>query len=400
MRGTTAPLARQSSHLPDPAFWRDRPVCITGGSGFLGYHLALELLALGARVRLLGLLPTKAHHPLLRQQRLVECLFGDVRDPALVREATAGCDVIFHSAAIVAFTGKALRQMSTVNLDGTRNVLAAAGPGTRVVHISSIVTVGGSRLGESLTEDSPFPSETLAIAYVRSKRAAEELALEASGRRDVVVTNPGFLVGPHDYGPTDMGRYCLRFWKGRLPLALPGGLCLADVRDVACGQLLAAERGKSGRRYLLGGANWTFPQLMRALAQAAGLRPPSVARLPAWLLTPLAVGATGLAWLLGGPPYPSLQHARLSRYYWYARWDRAVAELGYHPRPLAVSLADSYQWFCSRKNMRPRGIFKRWVCPVPPVAGGSRVIEAQLEREEARSERETMKCASGSTSSP
>jgi dihydroflavonol-4-reductase len=378
MAGASSTPAGEGGVLPDPSFWRGRSVCVTGGSGFLGYQLVELLRELGARVRLLGLPPTKQHHPLLRQQAVVECMFGDMRDPAVVLEAVAGCDIIFHTAAVVAFTGRALRHMHAVNLEGTRNVLAAAGPGVRVVHTSSIVTVGGSRAGEALTEDSPFPAETLTIHYVRSKRAAEEQALEAAARQDVVVTNPGFLVGPHDYGPTDMGRYCLRFWKGRLPLALPGGLCLADARDVARGHLLAAEHGVSGRRYILGGENWTYPQLMHGLAQAARVQPRGVVRLPACLLTPLAVAATGLGWLRGGRPYPSLQHARLSRYYWFARSDRAAQELGYRPRPLAACLTDTYRWFCSRKNMRPRGLFAWWVRPARPGGPCPVVIEAQV----------------------
>jgi dihydroflavonol-4-reductase len=360
--------------MPDPAFWHGRPVCVTGGSGFLGQHLVEQLLALQARVRVLSL-PPRADHPLLRRPA-VEWVQGDVRDPSAVRRAVAGCELVFHTAAVVAFSGPALRAMDAVGLEGTRNVLAAAGRAARVVHTSSVVAVGGSRNGEPLSEDSPFPNDTLALPYVRSKRAAEALALEATGRQDAVVVNPCFLVGPADHGPTDMGRLCLRLWKGRLPLALPGGINVVDVRDVARGHILAAERGRSGRRYILGGQDCTFRRLQADLAAAAGLRPRGLPRLPGFLVRPLAAAATALSWLQGKPPSLSLQHARLSRYYWFARSDRARRELGYQARPLAECLADTYRWFCSRKDLRPRRLNAWWMRPQPAAAAA--VLAAQV----------------------
>jgi dihydroflavonol-4-reductase len=341
---------------PDPVWWRGRRVCVTGGSGFLGWHLVEQLRALGARVRLLAL-PPGAAHPLTGCPD-VECFWGDVRDAALVRRAVAGCDVIFHTAAVVAFSGPALRLMDTVGREGTRNVLAA-GREARIVHTSSSMAVGGSCHPEPLTEDSPFLAETLALTYVRSKRQTEALALEASGRQDVVIVNPSFLIGPQDYGPSELGRFCLRFWKGRIPLALPGGINVVDVRDAARGHILAAEHGKSGRRYLLGGEDRTFVQLMAELAQVAGLRLRVLLRLPPFLLGPVAASATVLAWLRRRPPYPSLQQARLGRYYWFVRSDRARRELGYQPRPLAECLTDTYRWFETRRTLR-RCWFNAW----------------------------------------
>jgi dihydroflavonol-4-reductase len=358
---------------PDPASWRGRPVCVTGGSGFLGFHLVEQLRALGARVRILSL-PPEATHPLAGCSEL-ECFWGDVRDAALVRRAVVSCEVIFHTAAVVAFSGPALRLMDSIGREGTRNVLAAAGQGTRIVHTSSIMAVGGTRTGEPLTEASPFPDATLKLAYVRAKRQAEALALEAADRQDVVVVNPAFLIGPRDYGPSEMGRFCLRFWKGRMPLALPGGINVVDVRDVALGHILAAERGRSGRRYILGGEDRTFAELMAALATVAGLRPRAVPRLPAFLLGPTAAVTTALAWLRGRPAYPSWQHARLGRYLWYARSVRARHELGYRPRPLAECLTDTYHWFQERNDLRRRWLNAWWMrqqsLPAPSASEGA-----------------------------
>src|SRR5439155_20560421 len=114
----------------------------------------------------------------------------------------------------------------------------------------------------------------LQVDYVRAKRAAEQAALNAArGGQDVVVVNPGYLLGPDDHEPSVMGRMCVRAWKGRLPLAAPGGYNLVDVRDVAVGHLLAAEHGQSGQRYILGGENLRIQDFLRRLATVAGLRP-------------------------------------------------------------------------------------------------------------------------------
>ncbi|HMC66163.1 MAG TPA: NAD-dependent epimerase/dehydratase family protein, partial [Gemmataceae bacterium] len=272
---------------PSPDFWARKRVCVTGGTGFLGYHIVQQLVTLGARVRVLAL-PPNPEHPLLKASN-VEFMRGDVRDLAVVRGAVAACDVIFHTAGVVAVWGQALQRMNSVHVEGTRNVLAAAGSDARIVHTSSVVAVGASRDGDVLNEDSPFNLNGVRIDYVQAKRAAEQLAFAAAARgRHVIVTNPGYLLGPEDHEHSVMGRFCLRFWKGRMPVAPPGGLSLADVRDVARGHLLAAEHGRAGRRYILGGENRTFTQFMAELARVGGMSPRILLRLPWWSLRVLA----------------------------------------------------------------------------------------------------------------
>jgi dihydroflavonol-4-reductase len=348
---------------PDPRFWAGRTVCVTGGTGFLGYHLVQQLVSVGAQVRVLAL-PPGPDHPLLGLPT-VEQHHGDVRDAAVVRRATADCSVIFHTAGVVAVWGPALARMHSVHVNGTRQVLDAAPPYARVVHTSSLVAVGASRAAEVLTEESPFNLAALRIDYVQAKRAAEQIALDAAQRgRPVVVTNPGYLVGPDDHERSVMGRFCLRFWKGRLLLApAGGGWNLVDVRDVARGHLLAAEHGQPGRRYLLGGENLRIPDFMALLARVAGLRPRLLPSLPGWALYALAGASTCRAWFTNREPYPSLQHVRLNRYHWFCRSDRARHELGYQARPLAQTLADTYHWYRARGEIRWHGLSRWWMQP-------------------------------------
>jgi dihydroflavonol-4-reductase len=344
---------------PDRSFWRGRRVCVTGGTGFLGTHLVGQLRGLGAAVRVFAL-PPPLNHP-LRRLPDVECAWGNLLDPAAVRRAVAGRDVIFHTAGTVAVWGPALHRMHAIHRDGTRHVLAACDPGARLVHTSSIVAVGASTDGEPLTEDSAFNLRDLAIDYVHAKYAAEAEAL-ASGL-DVVVTNPGYLVGPDDPEGSVMGRLCARVWKGRLPVAPPGGFNLVDVRDVAAGHLLAAERGRGGRRYVLGGMNLSLRQFLRLLADAAGLHPRALPQVPLWALRVVALLAEGRARLTGREPYPSFQHARLNSWYWYVRSDRARDELGYRPRPLTDTLADAYRWYAAAGRVPLRGLRRWWMRP-------------------------------------
>jgi dihydroflavonol-4-reductase len=337
---------------PDPAYWSGRTVCVTGGTGFLGFHLVRLLGELGARVRVFALDP-RADHP-IRSLPNAQLMPGDVLDPVVVRRALAGCSVVMHAAGIVAVWGPALKKMWPVHVDGTRNVLDALEPGARLVHTSSVVAVGASRTRTVLNEDSPFHLQQLKLDYVQAKRAAEALALGSS--KDVVVVNPGYLIGPEDYDRSVMGQFCRRFWRGAAPIAPPGGLNLVDVRDVAAGHLLAAELGQRGRRYILGGEDHDYRSFVRQLCEVAGLRPRWIPYVPRPLFTLGAAVNQLRSWLRGRKPYPSLAHARLNRYFWFYSSDRARHELGYDPRPVRQSLADAYAWWNAGEPFQYRGL--------------------------------------------
>jgi dihydroflavonol-4-reductase len=291
-------------------------------------------------------------------------VFGDLRDPAIATRALSGCDVVFHTAGIVAFWGPALERMHGVHVEGSANVVRATPRAARLVHTSSIVAIGASRAEEVLTEDAAFNLDGLAVDYVRAKRAAEQVALNAAGRgRNVVVVNPCYLVGPGDHERSVMGRFCLRFWKGRVPFTPPGGFNLVDVRDVARGHLLAAEHGQAGRRYILGGENHTHASFLTLLAATAGYRPRAQPRFPPWALDLLASLSEGWAWLTGREPCPSRQHACLQRYHWFYSSGRAERELGYRARPLVQTLAETWSWYAPSGCLPLRGINRWWMRP-------------------------------------
>lgn len=345
--------------IPDRNFWSGRPVCVTGGTGFLGWHIVQQLLDLGARVRVCALKPSD-RHPVHVEKR-VETFYGDIRDSAVVSRAVAGCSVVFHTAGLVAVWGKLLEQMWSIHVDGTACVLQAADKDARIVHTSSVTTVGGTRRGDLLNEETPFNLDGTKIAYLRAKLAAELAVLQAAAEgRDAVVTNPGYLVGPLDLECSLMGRLCIRVWKGRVPVIPPGGMNLVDVRDVATGHLLAAERGKAGTRYVLGGENHRFKSFLQMMAEVADYRPRMMPPMPWLLLASVAVMAELHSKMTGREPYPSLGHMRANRYCWFATSHKAIAELGFQPRPLIESLRDTYTWHMAQESIRLRGV-NRWL---------------------------------------
>ena len=316
----------------DPRFWNGKQVCVTGGTGLLGYQVVRCLLDAGADVRVMALQP-EARTRWSGDQR-VRLIWGDVRDPFLVRHAVSGCDVVFHLAGVVAVWGAALEAGQRRPRRRHQERPGGRARPARVVVTSSVVTVGASLDREPLDEESEFTLDHLKIDYVHAKRAAERVALGHAARGgDVVVTNPGYLIGPDDFERSVMGRFCVRYWRGMLPVSPPGGVNLVDVRDVARGHLLAAERGRAGQRYILGGENRTFAEFMAVLAEVVGFRPRATPVLPYWGIAALA--GCGECPLVAHPahPYPALQHARLNRYHWFYRSDRAASELGYDEPP-------------------------------------------------------------------
>jgi dihydroflavonol-4-reductase len=336
--------------------WPGRRVLVTGGTGFLGFHLCRSLSAKGARVRSLAL-PAPEHHPI--RSLPIEIRDGDIRDAAAVRRATANCDVIFHAAGNVAVWGPGLRAMHDIHVHGTRNIVQAAGQSIPVIHTSSITAVGATRRGDVLDEESEFALQNLRVDYVHAKRQAEIIARDAGA----IVVNPGYLIGPDDHEPSVMGKFCDRVWKGKMGLAAPGGYNLVDVRDVAAGHLQAAERGQPGRRYILGGTNLDLRDFMRLLLREANLSPRWLPRLPMAAMW-LAAGLAELrAWKTRREPYPSFQHVRLNGYRWFVTSQRAQAELGYMPRDIGTTIKEMYAWYIGQRVVHWRGLTRWWLRP-------------------------------------
>ncbi|MDH3717103.1 MAG: NAD-dependent epimerase/dehydratase family protein, partial [Planctomycetota bacterium] len=274
----------------------------------------------------------------------VDVCYGDIRDSEAVRQTAAGVDLIIHAAAMVKIGRTNIEQFRAVNVDGSRNVaLAARAENVRMVHVSSTDAVGLNSLEEPADEDTPF-DKTITTPYIVTKYEAEqEIAAQITEGLDAVIVNPSFMLGPWDWKPSS-GQMLLQVARGRCWLAPVGHFSVADARDVADGILAAVEKGQRGRRYILAGRTLSYLDGWRMFAEVTGGRKPRRTLGP--------VGARIVGWigdvrgLITGeePPYNSgaVSIANLPRNYSSAR---AVAELGYHNRPLEETVEETWRWF-------------------------------------------------------
>jgi dihydroflavonol-4-reductase len=278
-------------------------VFLTGGTGFVGRHVARELREMGAYVR----------------DERVELL-----DRRALEEAFERYEAVVHIAALYSYDADPAL-IERVNVEGTRNVIAACrNVGIRRLLFTSTAGTCGPVPGRLATEEDEPPAWELSVPYKRSKIAAEKLALEAGA----IVVNPTTPIGDGDRRPTPTGRMVRDVATGRIRgYVATTGLNVVDVRDVARGHALALERGEEGERYLLGGANLPLADLFAAIADAAG-RPHPTIQVP----YSVAVGAARLGLV-------NRHEVRLARLPMYFSSEKAENALGYRPGPVGPALA-------------------------------------------------------------
>ena len=318
---------------------------VTGGTGFIGGAVVRRLLNEGHEVRALV-------RPGADTQQLdnlaVEQVQGNLRDADSLRTGVAGCDWVFHVAALYAYWGYHWEDFYNTNVEGTRRVLEAAldeGVG-RVVYTSSIAALGVHKDRAPANEDTPSSLEDRIGPYQRSKFMAEEVARDfAQQGLPVVIVNPSTPVGVGDHKPTPTGQIIVDFLNGRMFGYVNTGLNIVDVDVVATGHLLAAERGKIGERYILGGENLTLKQILDILAEVSG-EPPVRLRIPHWVALAFAYVDAGLAQLdPARTPTATPDKVRLSgRYEWFDA-SKAVRELGLPQTPARDALQKAVEWY-------------------------------------------------------
>ena len=319
-------------------------VLVTGANGFVGSHLCRQLRQAGAEVR--GLVRQGSDRRLLEGQEL-ELVEGDLRDPSAVEAAVADCEQVYHCAALVQFFVPDRAAMQATNVDGTRNVLEAARRAgvKRFVHTSTVAVLKRHSDGTPATEDQLLDAKDAQGAYEATKLEADLLAHQAAREGlPLVVVNATAPVGCGDYKPSPIGKVIINFLRGKIPAYTDTGLNLVDVRDLAAGHMLAAEKGRSGERYVLSGENLVFADFLRLLSELSGVPAPTV-RIPYALA--LVGGLLGevTGRLTRQDPLACLASVRTSKHPHYASCDKARAELGYDPRPVREALAEEIAWF-------------------------------------------------------
>ncbi len=316
---------------------------VTGATGHLGSMLCRALVEEGVAVRAFV---RKGSSRIAIADLDLEIATGDVLDGASFTAAARGCDVVFHAAAIFAIHTREPELLERVATMGVKNaVLAAASAGARLVHTSSVTAAGFGRFpGDVLDEDSW--ATDLTVPYYRAKLASERLAIEAAAEKgvDLVRVLPAIVLGPGDYRVTPSSKLFVDMLAGRGATADGGGNVI-DVRDAAKAMIAAAERGRAGGRYILGGENVNARDLGVIAERLTGRAVPHIS-LPRWAMTGIAAGMELASSLTGRAP--SLTRAAVrdvfGRYLWYDV-TRARTELGLTTRPLEATLTDTARFF-------------------------------------------------------
>jgi len=281
----------------------------------------------------------------------VETVTGDLRDPSSLGRAVAGCGLVFHVAADYRLWSKNSGEMYASNVDGVRNMLAAAQVAgvERLVYTSTVGCIGVPEGGVG-DESQPCSLEQMAGDYKRSKFLGEQVALEfARDGFPVVIVNPTAPMGDHDFKPTPTGQIVVDFLRGAMPAFIDTGLNVVSVKDVAIGHLLAGERGTPGERYILGSENLTLRRILQDLAEIGGRKAPTV-ELPYFAAWTAGAFGSALAAITGKPPRVSLEAVRMAKQKVWVSHEKAARELGYAPRAAREALVDAVAWFESHRS--------------------------------------------------
>jgi dihydroflavonol-4-reductase len=316
---------------------------VTGGSGFIGSALVLELLRRGQAVRALV---RSREHPGNLAGLDVELVEGDLLDRESQHRALEGCDRVYHLAAVYANWLRDRSLIRHTNVEGTRNLLQACleRKVERVVYTSSTAALGAH--GKTPADESAeFNLGYTGENYFISKYQAEQVALKfASKGLPVVIVNPTNPLGPRDIKPTPTGGLIINLLKGRLPGYVDGGINVVDVDDVAVGHVLAMEKGQPGAKYILGNANFSIREYFQMIAEVGGGKAPSM-KIPLPVAVATAYLYEAIAAITQKPPLTTPGWVKVGSRYLFWNPTKAIRELGLPQTPVRDGMQKAIAWF-------------------------------------------------------
>jgi dihydroflavonol-4-reductase len=320
---------------------------ITGGTGFIGANLVAYLNTQKTTARVLR---RKSSSVEALEGLDYELCIGDILDsPDSLAEKMTGCDWIFHIAAVSDYWRQNKQRLYKVNVDGTRNVLAAAklAKVERFVFTSSLAAMGIPTNGQLLNESSEFNLLPNQFPYGHSKYLAEKEVRKATAAGlPGIIVNPSVVIGPRDVNLIS-GSIIVEAAKGRLRIYPPGGVNYVAVEDVAAGHYEAALNGRTGERYILAGENLTHQEAAKIICQVIGRRPPYVG-LPSWSLSIFAVGVSVARKFLGNRIPLDANQVRISGKKVYADDSKTREKLNLLKTPFVAAVQRTFDWY----NMR------------------------------------------------
>jgi nucleoside-diphosphate-sugar epimerase len=317
-----------------------RAAFVTGGTGFVGLNLVRELMVRGWNV-------TALHRPssdlqLLKRFR-PKLAIGELSDVnSLIAAMPAGTDTVFHVAGNTNMWHGGNAQQTRDNVEGTRNVVEAAlAKKVRRLVVTSSISAYGLVDGE-ISEETPSLAANSKVNYQKTKWQAQEIALAAMPRGiEVVILQPGAIMGPYDIGTWSRLFFMVR--DGKLPGVPPSLLTFTHVREVVAAHIAAADKGKNGASYLLGGENKTMMDLVGEISLLLKKPKPTKETPLALLRAVAAIGDLASRFTGKEPPITPEVASMMSRRVTVTS-AKAKREICYRIVPLKDMVKDCYDW--------------------------------------------------------
>jgi dihydroflavonol-4-reductase len=319
-------------------------IVVTGAPGHIGNNLVRLLLSRGESVRAM-VLPGEDLTPL--KGLAVEIVEGDVRNPSALNRAFQGADLVFHLASVISLSPGKSELLHQVNVVGARNVAEAClrNKVKRLIYASSIHALVEPPKGICINETVECDPNKISMEYSKTKAQGTLEVLEVVKQGlDAVIVYPVGVIGPFDFKPSEVGQMIIHFAKGRLPVSIQGGYDFADVRDIAMGFLLAAEKGRTGQGYILSGEWVSVYDILHAAGVVLGRTAPKIQISTQFAL----VVARFLTWWqrkTGMKPIVTTDMIETLLSNSEVSCAKAQQELGYVARPIRDSVRDSADWF-------------------------------------------------------
>ena len=313
---------------------------ITGANGHLGGTIVRMLSRKQIQVR--GLVFGEKKE---QDTENIHYYNGDVRDIDSLRPLFLGCEnmetVVIHTAGIIDISNHVSPELYNVNVNGTKNILQLCReyPVKRLVYVSSVHAIPEQKRGKVTGEIGEFSPDAVIGGYAKTKAEATRAVLKAAEEGlDAVVVQPSGILGPYDRSGNHLVQMVSEYLRGTLPACVKGGYDFVDVRDVAEGCLLAAEKGRKGECYILSDRYCEIREVLEIAGNVSGKKKLPV--LPLWMAKMAA-------------PFIQLHARRKKRRPLYTAYSlhvlgtgerfshrKATEELGYHPRDLKVTIRD------------------------------------------------------------
>ena len=332
---------------------------VTGAAGFLGSNVTKQLLGRGDAVRALVLPHDKAVKYVPEEAEIVEGNLCDKESLETFFSVPEGMhSIVIHCASMVTVDPDYNPKLMDINVGGTQNIIDKCiehEECEKLVYVSSTGAIPELSKGQRIREVSKFEAEKTVGCYSQSKALASQAVLDAVRERNLnaCIVHPSGILGPDDYAISETTGTVIQIINGEMPMGLKGSFNLCDVRDLANGCIMAADKGRQGECYILGNEEVTLKELCSLLCIESGCKPLKF-YLPLWL-------ANFMAGILEKQAKKKRTKPLMTTFSVYnlARnnafdYSKAKNELGYRVRPYAETIRDEVRWLTMAGKIKSR----------------------------------------------